>query len=54
MIRLFKDCKKRHSNLSMAWIVYEEAYDFVPHNLIQEYMELFVIAENVRNFLVGK
>ena len=47
-----KDYKKRHTNLSMAWIDYKKAYDFVPHSWINECMELlFGIAENVRKFL---
>ena len=35
----------------MAWINYKKAYDFVPHNWINECMEMFGIAENVRNLL---
>ena len=46
-----KDCKKRHTNLSMAWIDYKKAYDFVPHSWIKECMEMFGIAENMRTFL---
>ena len=46
-----KDCKKRHTNLSMTWIDYKKAYDFVPHSWINECIELFATADNVRNFL---
>ena len=35
----------------MTWIDYKKAYDFVPHSWINECMELFGIADNVRNFL---
>ena len=48
---VLKDCKKRHNNLSMAWIDYKKAYNFVPHNWVNECMELFGIADNVRNSL---
>ena len=48
---VLKDCKKRHTNLSMAWIDYKKAYDVVLHSWINECMELFGIADNVRNFL---
>ena len=48
---MLKGCKKRHTNLSMAWIDYKKAYDFVPHSWITVCMELFGIAENVRNIL---
>ena len=46
-----EDCNKRHTNLSMAWKDYKKAYDFVPHSWINECMELFGIADDVRNFL---
>ena len=48
---ILKDCRKRHTNLAMAWVDYKKAYDFVPHSWISECMEMFGIAENVRNFL---
>ena len=35
----------------MAWIDYKKAYDFVPHSWIIECMEMFGVAENVREFL---
>ena len=35
----------------MAWIDYEKACNFVPHNWINECMELFGIADNVKNSL---
>ena len=48
---VLKDCKKRHTNLSMAWIDYRKAYDLVPHSWVNEYMDMFGIAENLRMFL---
>ena len=42
---VLKDCKKMHSNLSMAWIDYKKVYDFFPHSWINECMELFGIAK---------
>ena len=48
---ILKDCRKRHTNLAMAWIDYKKAYDFVPHSWISECMEMFGIAGNVRGFL---
>ena len=48
---VLKDCKERHTDLSMAWIDYKKVYDFVPHSWINECMEMFGIAENVRNLL---
>ena len=48
---VLKDCKKIHTNSSMAWIDYKKAYDVVPHSCISECMELFGIPDNVRNVL---
>ena len=45
------DCKKRHTNLSMAWTDYRKAYDLVPHSCVNECMEMFRIAKNLRTFL---
>ena len=45
---ILKDCKRRHTNLAMAWIFYRKAYDMVPHSGIGECLEMFGIAVNVR------
>ena len=29
---VLRDCKRRISNLAMAWIVYQKLYDMTPHN----------------------
>ena len=34
-----KDCKKRHTNLPMAWINYRKAYAIILHNQVNECME---------------
>ena len=46
-----KDCKKRHTNLSMAWIDYRKVYDLVPDSWVNECMEMFGVNENLRTFL---
>ena len=48
---VLKDCKKRHTNLSMAWIDYGKVFDLVPHSWVNECMEMFGTAENLRTFL---
>ena len=48
---VLKDSKKRHTNLSAAWIDYRKTYDLVPHSWVNEHMEMFGIAENLRTFL---
>ena len=50
---ILKDCKRRHTNLAMAWIDYRKAYDMVPHSWIGECLEMFGIAVNVRQFLLS-
>ena len=48
---VLKDCRKRRTNLAMAWIDYGKAYDFVTHSWILECLDMFGIAENIRKFL---
>ena len=48
---VLKDCRKRHTNLSMAWIDYRKAYDLVPHSWVNECIEMFGTPENLRKFL---
>ena len=48
---VLRDCKKRHTNLDMAWEDYKKAYDMVPHSWISEGLEMFGIAKNVQDFL---
>ena len=48
---ILKDCRKRRTNLAMAWIDYRKAYDFVPHSWILECLDMLGIADNVRIFL---
>ena len=37
---VLNDCKKRHTNLGMAWIDYKKAYDMIPHSWILESLGL--------------
>ena len=37
---ILRDCRKRHTNLGMAWIDYKKAYDMVPHSWRLESLEL--------------
>ena len=48
---VLRDCKKRHTNESMAWIDYRKANELIPHSWVNECMEMFGIAENLRTFL---
>ena len=44
---VLKDCKKRHTDLSMAWTDYRKAYDPIPHSWVNECMEMFGIVEAI-------
>jgi hypothetical protein len=52
---VLKDCRKRRTNLMMAWIDYKKAYDMVPHNphsWIKECLGLFGCADIVQRFIL--
>ena len=50
---VIKEVKSRNKNLAMAWIDHKKGYDMVPHSWIIEYLDLFVVAENIKSFLVN-
>ena len=37
----------------MPWIDYKKAFDIVPHLWVIEYLDLFVVAENIKSLLVN-
>ena len=47
---ILNDCRKRRTNLTMAWIDYRKAYDFVPHSWILKCLDMLGFAGNVRGF----
>ena len=49
---MLRDCKRRSTNLGMAWIGYRKVYDMIPHSWISESFEVFGVAENTKNFLL--
>ena len=51
---VLKDCKEKPTNLSIAWIDFKKAYDFIPHSWINECVKLYGIVDDVRNFLKKK
>ena len=50
---IMRNCKKRHTNLSMAWIDYKKAYDMIPHSWIMESLELVGVADNVKKLMMN-
>ena len=51
---VLRNCKRRSTNLAMAWIDYRKAYDMISqHSWISKRLEVFGVAENTKNFLVN-
>ena len=54
---ILKNCRRRFTNLSMAWIDYKKAYDMVPHSWILKCLEMIGAAKNmisiIRNSMVN-
>lgn len=48
---VLKEARNRKKNLSMAWVDYKKAYDMVPHSWILECLNLFGIADNVKQLI---
>ena len=44
---ILRNCKRRKTNLSMAWIDFKKAYDMVPHSWILESMRILGVATNI-------
>jgi len=49
---VLNDCRKRHTNLGMAWIDHKKDYDLVPHSWILDSLELARVAKNVVEFIL--
>ena len=45
------DCRKKHTNLGMAWIDYRKASDIVRHSSILESLEFVQVADNILEFV---
>ena len=48
---IMRNCKRRKTNLSMAWIDYRKAFDMVPHSWIIECLKIYGAAENIVTLL---
>ena len=44
---ILQNCRKRKTNLSMAWVDYRKAYDMVPHSWIIDTMGMVGLADNI-------
>ena len=50
---VIKEIKSRNKNLAMAWIDYKRTCDMVLHSWIIDCLDLFGVAENIKNLLVN-
>ena len=48
---MLRNCKRRKTNLAMAWIDYRKAYGMVPHSWILETLQLMGIAPNIQRLV---
>ena len=48
---IIKNCKRRKTNLSMAWIDYKKAYDMIPHSWILECLKMVGVDEKIITML---
>ena len=50
---IMRNCKRRKTNLSMAWIDYRKAFDMVPHSWLLECLRLYGAADNLVSLLAN-
>ena len=48
---VLRDCRKRHTNLGMAWIDYKKVYDIDTHSSILESLEFVQVSDNILEFV---
>ena len=48
---IIRNCKRRQTNLGVAWIDFKKAFDMVPHSWIIKCLTMFGVAQNIINFL---
>lgn len=44
---VLRNCKRRLTNLCMAWIDFKKAYDMVPHSWVLKCLRMFGVADNI-------
>ena len=48
---VLNDCKKRHTNMGIAWIDYKKAYDMIPYSWILGSLGLVQVPEKIVEFI---
>ena len=48
---VLRDCRKRHTNLGMAWIDYKKVYDMDTHSSILESLEFVQVSDKILEFV---
>ena len=46
-----KEVEQKKKNVAMTWVDYKKAHDMVPHSWLEECLEIFGSADNVRKLL---
>ena len=50
---VLKNCKRRLTNMAVAWIDYRKAYDMIPHSWIKETLSIFGISQNIQTMMAN-
>ena len=50
---VMEEVMQRKRNVAMAWVDYKKAYDMVPHSWIKECLNMFGIADNIKELLIN-
>ena len=48
---VMNDCRKRHTNLAMAWVDYKKAYNMIHNSWIAESLKFTNVANNIIKFI---
>ena len=48
---ILENCRRRATNLWMAWLDYQKAYDSVPHSWIRKCLHLYGVSRNIEMFI---
>jgi len=47
---IYKDCRRRNKNVSIAWMDYQKAFDSVPHSWVEKSIELVGVNSKIVRF----
>jgi len=47
---IYKECRRRNKNLSIAWIDYQKAFDSVPHSCVEKSIAMVAVNSKIVRF----